>query len=155
MNQYEGEQGLKSVGLASMRSTALVKCLCWLGWRTISLGQGSAQVTSRGIKRSYLTLCDVSDRTFLISRWLIQSLCVASKHNTLTQCWGDVGHRLRRWPNITPTLGQRLLFAGICTALWCLQIQSPCLLTVRMTWLWFIHIYSHLHDAIKVTAGQK
>ena len=24
-----------------------------------------------------------------------------------------MGHRLRRWPNISPTLGQRLLFDGL------------------------------------------
>ena len=34
-----------------------------------------------------------------------------------TRCWPNVGlklaHRLRRWPNISPTLGQRLVVAGM------------------------------------------
>ena len=28
-----------------------------------------------------------------------------------------LAHRLRRWPNINPTLGERLVFAGIFTSL--------------------------------------
>ena len=31
---------------------------------------------------------------------------------TFTQCWFDVGPRLRRWPNNKTTLGQRLKFPG-------------------------------------------
>ena len=34
------------------------------------------------------------------------------KHNTLNQCWLNVAHRLRRWPNIQPTLFQCVVFAG-------------------------------------------
>ena len=34
-----------------------------------------------------------------------------SKHETFSQCWFDVGPRLRRWPNIKPTLAERLVLA--------------------------------------------
>ena len=36
-----------------------------------------------------------------------------SKHETLCQCWFNVGHRHRRWTSIKPTLAQRLVLAGI------------------------------------------
>ena len=36
----------------------------------------------------------------------------SSKHETSTQCWLIVGQRFRRWPNIKPTLRQRLVLLG-------------------------------------------
>ena len=36
-----------------------------------------------------------------------------SEHNTLTQCWANVGPRLRRWANICLALTQRVVFAGM------------------------------------------
>ena len=36
-----------------------------------------------------------------------------SKHDTLTQCWVDVGRRRRRRANNDPTLGQRVVVGGI------------------------------------------
>ena len=36
-----------------------------------------------------------------------------------------LGHRLRRWPNIEPTLGKRILYAGIYSVLsLCVQWQT-------------------------------
>ena len=35
-----------------------------------------------------------------------------SKHNTLNHVGLMLGHRLRRWPNIKPTLLQCVVFAG-------------------------------------------
>ena len=35
-----------------------------------------------------------------------------SEHETQTQCWVMSGHRLRRWANISPALGQRRLGCG-------------------------------------------
>ena len=37
---------------------------------------------------------------------VLQNPRVPSKHETLA-------HRLRRWPNISPALGQRIVFAGL------------------------------------------
>ena len=36
----------------------------------------------------------------------------SKKHETLTQCWYNVVSRLRRRPNVVPTLGERFMFAG-------------------------------------------
>ena len=35
-----------------------------------------------------------------------------------------LGHRLRRWPKIIPTLGERLMFAGISITRWYVQERS-------------------------------
>ena len=35
------------------------------------------------------------------------------QHRTFTQCCFNVGHRLRRWPNIETALGECLVFAAI------------------------------------------
>ena len=39
-----------------------------------------------------------------------------------------LANRLRRWPNIVPALGERLVFAGICLCLLIkiANIRSPC-----------------------------
>ena len=34
-----------------------------------------------------------------------------SQYDMVTPCWPNVGLRLRRWPNIRPTRGQRLVCA--------------------------------------------
>ena len=36
-----------------------------------------------------------------------------SKHDTLKQCWFNVGRRRRRWANIKPLLGQRPMCAEV------------------------------------------
>ena len=43
-----------------------------------------------------------------------------SKHEALSHCWFNVGHRRRRWSNIEPTLAECLVFAGNT----CPQIQN-------------------------------
>ena len=39
---------------------------------------------------------------------------LASKHDTLTQCWFNVGPPSTTSDNIEPTLGQQVVFAGRC-----------------------------------------
>ena len=43
--------------------------------------------------------------------------CALMKYAATTRCWPNAGlmfaHRLRRWVNIIPPFGQRIVFAGI------------------------------------------
>ena len=53
----------------------------------------------------YFILCRITINTFLKR--------IPNKHKTLTHCRFDVGPSSWRRPNIKPTVGQRLVFAGI------------------------------------------
>ena len=45
--------------------------------------------------------------------WIHNSVtAITSKHDTLTRCWINFSHRLRRWANIDTALRERVVFAG-------------------------------------------
>ena len=42
-----------------------------------------------------------------------QQSAVSAKTNNQPNVGKTLGHRLRRWPNVVPTLGEHLVFAGV------------------------------------------
>ena len=53
--------------------------------------------------------------TKMVSNWLVLI------HETFSQCRYNVGHSLRRWPNMVSILGERLVFAGFSQTRLCVR----------------------------------
>ena len=47
----------------------------------------------------------------MLGQWA-NNVCEPGIHETLTQCFFNPCHHLRRWPNFETSSGQRLVFAG-------------------------------------------
>ena len=62
------------------------------------------------------------------SRRGILSTIKPSKHDALAQCWAGVCQRRRQWANVSPTLGQSIVFAGISSLFDPLGLVAPFLL---------------------------